>query len=59
MMGEFVLRTCVMGGAPLALALVQRAAEWSRDAALAAATALRPAAEERGGRGGPLPWGHA
>jgi hypothetical protein len=58
-MSEFVLWTCVMGGTPLALALLQRAAGWSRDAACAVASALRPAAGERDGRSGPLPWGRA
>jgi hypothetical protein len=54
-MGDFVLWTCVMGGAPLALALMQRAAEWSRDAACAVASALRPADGERDGGIGPRP----
>jgi hypothetical protein len=54
-MDDFVLWTCVMGGAPLALALIQRAAEWSRDAACSVASALQQADGERDGENGPLP----
>jgi hypothetical protein len=49
-MDEFVLWTWVVGGTPLALALIQRAAEWSRDAARARMIAHWPAAGERQGK---------
>jgi hypothetical protein len=34
-MDELILWSWVLGGTPLALALIQRAAEWSRDVARA------------------------
>ena len=45
-MDDLVLWTWVVGATPLALALIERAAEWSRGAAHIGTTARR-AAEER------------
>jgi hypothetical protein len=55
-MDEFVLWTWVVGGTPLALALIRRAAEWSLDVARAAVTARGPAVGGRLRSGGSLPW---
>ena len=58
-MGNFVLWTCLAGGTPLALGLIQRAAEWSRDAVRARMIARGSAARERQVSGGSLLRMHA
>ena len=46
-MDELLLWSSVVGGTPLALALIQRAVEWSRDAFRARMIAEESAAEEQ------------
>jgi hypothetical protein len=46
-MGEFIIWTWLICGTPFALALIQRAAEWLRDA-IHARTIAREAAAGRG-----------
>jgi hypothetical protein len=57
-MDEFVLWTLVMGGTPLALVLIQRAAEWSLDLARATVTARGSVARERRASDSTLLWTH-
>jgi hypothetical protein len=46
-MGELLLWTWVVGGTPLALAMIQRAVEWSHDAIRARMIARESAARGR------------
>jgi hypothetical protein len=57
-MNDFVFWTWVMGGAPLALALISRATEWLRDAARSGMVARTPAAGERPASDSSLLWTH-
>ena len=57
-MNEFVFWTRVMGGAPLALALISRAVEWLRHAARSGMVARTPAARERPASDSSLLWTH-
>jgi hypothetical protein len=57
-MNEFVFWTRVMGGAPLALALISRAVERLRDAARSGMVARPSAAAERPASDSSLLWTH-
>jgi hypothetical protein len=57
-MRDLVFWTLVMGGTPLALALIGRAAEWSLDAIYAGTIARRSVAGERPGSDSCLRWTH-
>jgi hypothetical protein len=57
-MRDLVLWTWVVGGTPLALALILRAVEWSRDAVRSGMVARTPAAGERPASDSSLLWTH-
>ena len=57
-MRDLLFWTWVVGGAPLALALIQRAVEWLRDAARSGVVARTPAAGERPASDSSLRWTH-
>jgi hypothetical protein len=57
-MRDLLFWTWVVGGAPLALALIQRAAEWLRDAVRSGMVARSPAAQERPVSDSSLLWTH-
>jgi hypothetical protein len=57
-MDDLMLWTCVVGATPLALALIERAAEWSRRAARIGTIARWAAARERPASDGSAPWTH-
>ena len=58
MMRDLLFWTWVVGGAPLALALIQRAAEWLRDAVRSGMVARSPAARKRPVSDSSLLWTH-
>ena len=57
-MRELVFWTWIVGGAPLALALIQRAVEWSLDAVRSGMVARTPAGGERPASDSSLLWTH-
>src|SRR5438105_875860 len=57
-MGNFLLWTWVVGRRPLALAPIQRAVEWPRDAVRTRMIAPQSAAGERQANDGSRPWIH-
>ena len=57
-MRDLVFWTWVVGGAPLALALIWRAVDWSLDAICAGSIARVPAAGERPAGDSSLLWTH-
>jgi hypothetical protein len=57
-MNDFVFWSWVMGGAPLALALISRAVEWLRHAARSGMVARTPAAGDRPASDSSLLWTH-
>ena len=57
-MRDLLLWTWVVGGTPLALALIGRAVEWSRDAIRAGTIARASAAGERPASDSGLLWTH-
>ena len=59
MMRDLLLWTLVVGGTPLALALIQRAVEWSRDTFRARTIAGESAAGERPASDDSRLWIHA
>jgi hypothetical protein len=58
-MDDLVLWTWVVGATPLALALIERAAGWSRKAVRTGAIARGDAARKRQASDSSLPWTHA
>jgi hypothetical protein len=57
-MSDLLFWTWVVGGAPLALALIRRAVEGLRDAARSGMVARTPAAEKRPASDSSLLWTH-
>jgi hypothetical protein len=57
-MDDLVLWTWVVGGTPLALALINQAGEWCRDAVRSGKHARTPAAGERPASDSSLLWPH-
>ena len=57
-MRDLVFWTGLVGGAPLALALIRRAVEWSLDAIRAGTIARASAARERPSSESGLQWTH-
>ncbi len=57
-MRDLVFWTWVVGGAPLALALIQRAVEWLRDAVRPGMVARTHAAREQPASDSSLLWTH-
>jgi hypothetical protein len=57
-MQDLLFWTWVVGGAPLALALIRRAVEWSLDAVRSRMVARAPAAGEQHARDSSLLWTH-
>jgi hypothetical protein len=57
-MRDLVFWTWVVGGTPLALALISRAVEWLRDAARSGVVERIPAAGERPASDSSLLWTH-
>jgi hypothetical protein len=58
MIRDLVFWTWVMGGAPLALALIKRAVEWLREAARSAMVARTPAAGKPPASDSSILWTH-
>jgi hypothetical protein len=59
MMDELILWSCVVGGTPLALAFLGRAAGWTREAMRTRVTAREVADERRSMSDRSLHWTHA
>jgi hypothetical protein len=57
-MRDLLFWTWVVGGAPLALALIRQAVEWLRDAARSGMVARTPAAGKRPANDRSLLWTH-
>jgi hypothetical protein len=57
-MRDLLLWTWVVGGTPLALALIRRVVEWSLDTIRAGMVARTPAAGERAASDSSLLWTH-
>jgi hypothetical protein len=57
-MRDLLVWTWVVGGAPLALALIRRAVEWSLDAVRSGVVAHTPAAGKRPASDSSLLWTH-
>ena len=57
-MNDLLLWTWMVGGTPLALALIGRAVEWSRDAVRSGMVARTPAAGDRPASDSSLLWTH-
>ena len=58
-MRDLLFWTWVVGGAPLALALIRQAVEWLRDAVRSGTIARGSAAGKRSASDSRLPWAHA